>query len=226
MWSVVHSRHRLMFCPKCKVEYRPGFTRCSDCEVDLVDVLPEEDLSSDEGLTMLWECADQIECVDVCRDLRSADVRYHVDEIPYEKTAKMGVKWRYRILISRNDLDRAKELLSIDAPQNTIPSSDAEDEEVADPTVELADADPPLTVEPKRGDRYLDPWYPEDAAVEVWSQDAADLSSGIERCLDANYIHSRCDSDESGGKKILVRPEDESFAREIVREIVEGTPLE
>ena len=67
-----------MFCPKCKVEYRPGFARCSDCEVDLVDVLPEEDLSSDEALTMLWECADQTECVVVCRDLRSADIRYYV----------------------------------------------------------------------------------------------------------------------------------------------------
>ena len=73
---------------------------------------------------------------------------------------------------------------------------------------------------------YLDPWYPEDATVEVWSQDAKDLSFGIERSLDANYIHSRCDSDESGRKKILVLPEDESFAREIVREIVEGTPRE
>ena len=216
----------LMFCPKCKVEYRPGFTRCSDCEVDLVDVLPEEDLSPDEALTMLWECADQTECVDVCRDLRSADIRYHVDEIPHGKTPQMGVKWHYRILISRNDFDRAKELLSIDAPQNTIPSSDAEDEEVVDPTVELADAGLPLSVEPNRRDRYLDPWYPEDATVEIWSQDAEDLSSGIERSLDANYIHSRCDSDESAGKKILVRPEDESFAREIVREIVKGTPLE
>lgn len=25
-----------MFCPACGVEYRPGFTRCSDCNVDLV----------------------------------------------------------------------------------------------------------------------------------------------------------------------------------------------
>jgi hypothetical protein len=31
-----------MFCPQCKAEYRPGFTRCSDCGVDLVDRLPEE----------------------------------------------------------------------------------------------------------------------------------------------------------------------------------------
>ena len=25
-----------MFCPQCKAEYRPGFTHCSDCDVDLV----------------------------------------------------------------------------------------------------------------------------------------------------------------------------------------------
>src|SRR5260370_38384885 len=25
-----------MFCPRCKVEYRRGFTRCSDCDIDLV----------------------------------------------------------------------------------------------------------------------------------------------------------------------------------------------
>jgi hypothetical protein len=29
-----------MFCPICKAEYRQGFTRCSDCEVDLVETLP------------------------------------------------------------------------------------------------------------------------------------------------------------------------------------------
>jgi hypothetical protein len=124
-----------MFCPNCKVEYRPSFTRCSDCELDLVDVLPEEGSSSDEGLTMLWECANQTECVGVCQELRSADIPYYVDQIPYEKTVKMRVRWRYRILISPDDLDRAKKLLSIDAPQNTIPSSDDEDEEVVDPDV-------------------------------------------------------------------------------------------
>jgi hypothetical protein len=31
-----------MFCPQCKAEYRGGFTRCSDCDVDLVDQLPVE----------------------------------------------------------------------------------------------------------------------------------------------------------------------------------------
>jgi hypothetical protein len=29
-----------MFCPICRAEYRPGFGRCSDCGVDLVELLP------------------------------------------------------------------------------------------------------------------------------------------------------------------------------------------
>jgi hypothetical protein len=31
-----------MFCPKCKAEYREGFKACADCNVPLVDKLPEE----------------------------------------------------------------------------------------------------------------------------------------------------------------------------------------
>jgi hypothetical protein len=30
-----------MFCPECRAEYRPGFTRCSDCDVGLVHERPQ-----------------------------------------------------------------------------------------------------------------------------------------------------------------------------------------
>jgi len=30
------------FCPRCRCEYRSGFTRCNDYSVELVDSLPEE----------------------------------------------------------------------------------------------------------------------------------------------------------------------------------------
>jgi len=32
-----------MFCPECRAEYRPGFTRCYGCDVDLVQELSESD---------------------------------------------------------------------------------------------------------------------------------------------------------------------------------------
>jgi len=31
-----------MFCPKCKTEYREGFTHCADCDFPLVDALPAD----------------------------------------------------------------------------------------------------------------------------------------------------------------------------------------
>lgn len=29
------------FCPKCRCEYQPGYARCSDCDVDLIESTPE-----------------------------------------------------------------------------------------------------------------------------------------------------------------------------------------
>jgi hypothetical protein len=37
-----------MFCPKCKDEFRPGFTRCAGCGVDLVDDLSQVEPSAEE----------------------------------------------------------------------------------------------------------------------------------------------------------------------------------
>ena len=194
-----------MFCPQCKAEYRPGSTHCSDCDVER---LPEEEPLSGEEVTLLWWCNNETECVGVCRELKKADIPCKVEQIPNK---------HYHILVSPNALDLARKaanLESIDKTSDTIPSSDADEEEVFDPTAELLDAGVPLTAESRRRDTYLDPWYPEDATVAVWSQDVDDLSSIIELSLDANRIHWRCDSEERGAKKIFVRPEDEPFARE------------
>jgi hypothetical protein len=40
---------------------------------------------------LLWECADQTECVGICRDLKNADIPYQVDQVPYERDARMRV---------------------------------------------------------------------------------------------------------------------------------------
>ncbi len=33
-----------MYCPKCRAEYRAGFTTCSDCHIELVDELQDEEV--------------------------------------------------------------------------------------------------------------------------------------------------------------------------------------
>lgn len=37
-----------MFCPNCRAEFRSDFTRCSDCGVELVDVLPPPSMQGPE----------------------------------------------------------------------------------------------------------------------------------------------------------------------------------
>jgi hypothetical protein len=46
-----------MYCPRCKTEYREGFTHCSDCDVDLVDTLPAAATATDVALVNVFETA-------------------------------------------------------------------------------------------------------------------------------------------------------------------------
>lgn len=85
----------------------------------------------------------------VCRELKKADIPCRVEQIPNK---------HYHILVSPNALDLARKaanLESIDKTSDTIPSSDADEEEVFDPTAELLDAGVPLTAESRRRDTSI-----------------------------------------------------------------------
>jgi hypothetical protein len=68
-------------------------------------------------------------------------------------------------------------------------------------------------------------WFEEDAKAEVWTGDSPEMREIIEMSLRENDIRTRwVDSEEKS--VVFVLPADESRAREIVREILESTPLE
>ena len=59
------------FCPKCNCEYRPGFMRCNDCDVDLVETLSGENELLNRGkldLVMLASFPDPMEA-QMCQEL-------------------------------------------------------------------------------------------------------------------------------------------------------------
>jgi hypothetical protein len=48
-----------MYCPQCGVEYRDGFTQCSDCQAALVPELAPEATRAQAESVMVFECADR-----------------------------------------------------------------------------------------------------------------------------------------------------------------------
>ena len=86
------------------------------------------------------------------------------------------------------------------------------------------------TLEVKRAD-----WNAEDATEEVWSRGDSDTADMIAVSLRENQIPYRTTSEqeegasvseETGVKRLFVRPENSARAKEIAREIVDATPPE
>jgi hypothetical protein len=70
-----------MFCPDCESEYRPGFTRCSDCDVDLVAELSKRQADVDlSTLKSVWAGKDQERCVGLCEQFSASGIPFKVDQ--------------------------------------------------------------------------------------------------------------------------------------------------
>jgi hypothetical protein len=211
-----------MFCPECEAEYRPGFTRCSDCGVDLVDqlaALPVDAVSgqTDSGLVAAWVGQSQELCVMYCQELRDAGIPYQVLQ-KYRQVFK-DVDGNYTIGVSAELLDQAKKIIEQGA--DNIPSNPAEEA-----AVELPAQDDKLPMDVD--DEHVD-WKdeaPDDARVEVASDPTRDGADMIVLALRENDIESRIAIQADGSRKIFVTPHDEVRAREIVREIESETPPE
>nr|WP_297283851.1 DUF2007 domain-containing protein [uncultured Agathobaculum sp.] len=72
------------WCPKCKAEYREGFTECSTCKVPLVDTLPEENEVLEQEKFVLpdgmekpiavYTASNRLEAETICDLLREHDI--------------------------------------------------------------------------------------------------------------------------------------------------------
>ena len=94
-------------------------------------------------------------------------------------------------------------------------------ESLALPESDAAENDAPTDAEPE----LPEDWDEEDPVAEVWSGDKEEFAGTLAVCLREIGIASRKISD-SGHWRLVVRPEQESRAKEIVREVVEASPPE
>ena len=209
-----------MFCPKCKVEYRPGFSRCADCDVDLVESLPtaKETGTNDMRrgtLVPLWEGEDLALHTTLLEELEAAGIRSYDrpmgvypgvrrwDPFPIQPMKRFG----YQVAVLSADLSAAEEILErlqMEKPR---------------------DMDLPMNEEKQseRTERLVDPG--EETSCEIWCGPDERLAEFLQDALHESEILIRAETD-GAGTRIYVCPRDKDRAREIVREIVEGVPPE
>src|SRR6266849_5792338 len=259
-----------MFCPRCKVEYRRGFKRCSDCEVDLVCEPP----AAVNGLGTRGEAGARAENSDdpFCSFWRGDDPRVHAElcellneeGIPHKTIRRedhlfnMNTKSAFEIGIRFSQFEKAEAAIK-DAYGTEEEQEDAalllpygkayapavrgvfpwrpsakgfaraaigrgeEPESVVAPVPEGPYVDEQS--ENSRPDWDPTNWNLEAATLGVWSSNQSYPGGMIEMALRENQIHARLENPD-GRYAIFVLPEDESRAREIVKEVVEGATPE
>jgi hypothetical protein len=210
-----------MFCPQCKAEYRPGFTRCSDCEVDLVERLPESirgpegDLSLD-CLREVWSGNVQDECVSVCEELRAAHIPFRV--LQGRSQFLKGVDLTFKVGVPVDFWVEAKRTLEKGC-------GDLEGDGENQQSIELQARDNPVDAFDSNNVTVVsENWRSENATVQVWEENSPEHIELVELSLRENQIRVRIEASDNGSRRIFVTPNDESRARAILSEIKNETP--
>lgn len=102
-----------MFCPHCKAEYRVGFVRCADCDIELVDhISPAEPERDDVTYTIVRTVQHLLQADQLCSFLQGsgipAQVRGERFRNPYDVSAVFG---DLHIIVPDDFADRAVDLL-------------------------------------------------------------------------------------------------------------------
>ena len=245
-----------MYCPNCGTEYREGFTHCVDCDVDLVwespnkgivarhtdewghlhDTVPGEpgDPNSDPFCSF-WKGDDARVHAELCEVLDEAGIphntvfrRDHLFNLTNYPAYEVGVPFSMfqraeNAVKEAYGADVVDEVGAMELQGRVLPERSSASRKL------------PATLMPPAGEDIPGPpdageageWFPEDATVKVWSAANRGEAQGefLMAALHENGVRCRVDRAEQGNE-IYVLPEDEARAREIVKEVVENTPLE
>ena len=220
-----------MFCPECTAEYRPGFTRCSDCDVALVERLEETEVHSNNPQLsgtpeLLWTGTDARTRDGIIDALETANISHHT------RTDKVGSLpgWSrqvYAIFTHSRDHRAASAALEAAASRRETAPEDSDQE--APPH-----SNAPIPESPENEDEYdasdVPPDYvaedfdPEEATVEVWTGRDTTTRENLITCL-SNIGIGSATSDSGGQLRILVTPASQQRALEMIRQISDASEL-
>ncbi len=215
-----------MFCPQCKAEYRSGFARCADCDAELVGELPAAAIVAAETAEPGDPSEDPF-----CSFGKGDDPRLHAElcellaeqSIPYKTIRRQDHLFNWN---TKSAFEIGVPFSRFDKAEAVIKEAYGGDDEPASEEVTQA-LKLPEVVEPRESRPAWDPgdWYPEDATLEIWEGEQVEMGELLRASLGENQIHSRV-AESRGAYRLFVLAGDETRAREIVREVVEGVPPE
>jgi len=234
-----------MFCPQCRVEYRAGFTHCTDCDVDLVGELPLERTEvfeanpgdQEDPFCAFWQGDDLRLHAELCSVLDEAGIPHktvrredHLFNLKNFPAFQIGVPFSL--------FERAETAVT-DAYEMDVGDTDVA--ESLNPPALIPDRSRVMaklleTLKPSKAENVAGPpeagdeadddaeWILEGGGAEVWSGEDTSLADMLVAALRENKIAVRREISH-GRQSLLVSSEEEANAREIAKE-VEGVPPE
>jgi hypothetical protein len=204
----------MKYCPICDAEYTAAHSQCTVCGVDLVPEehrgRPLDTKQNNEKILVVWRGGDPLAVSEVISTLREAGIRHHVQPTNEHMVFELGMpRPKYAVRVFASDLGKAKRLLG--DIRETAPF------ELGGPSND----DEPSSGEPERPRHEF---VPGGATIEIWRGEDGALAELLEACLHENSIGVKRVGEEPGPLMLVVMPEDESEAREIIREVRDGTP--
>ena len=100
-----------MYCPKCRCEYRDGFTECSDCKISLVAQLPIEKIEKSMESVEYKEIRSTLrqDDVSIIKSILDANGINYV--IHSDASTMYPIPGVNRLMVQKNECNIAVELL-------------------------------------------------------------------------------------------------------------------
>jgi hypothetical protein len=198
-------------------------TQCADCGVPLVDTLDslEATLADDVPIVAIWKGKDPGEFERIQEALENAGVPFTVQDAK-SSFQLVSTEPTMEIWVPEGDRERARNVV-LDLEGRVIPDelTPEEIESLALPESDQSDSEE----EASEPEILPENWYEDEPVSEVWSGEKEEVADTLAVCLREIGIASHKFS-EAGHCRLVVRPEKESRAKEIVREVVEASPPE
>src|ERR1051325_5274542 len=209
-----------MICPVCNAECPPRTVFCSHCHTTLVEGLAEADQIVEKAypgsaLVHLWRGEDAALHASLLQALTEAGIPLHEQAMGSGPSARpidrlldhVHPRFGFEVAVLSSHLAQAEvileKLLNEGVADMSLPVKNAAEETLPKP-------------------RPLGSSIP---TVELWSGEDKSLAGFLEAALRENGLAIRVDR-HGLSQEIYVVPADQSRAREIVREIIEGAPPE